>query len=326
MFFLVLLTSGAVTVSCFHFAFNTPSNRTAGGTLSPALAAFGTFAWGADSIGLVLGIWLAGRSRVWRSWSGWLRAVAYLLAYTYGRMLFSAVQDWLPQLTTAGAPTNEPGYVWFRWPGAAPQDYARPSLDLLTLLVLVWLLVPVFTITRGALADERLETKTGGTFSIASIFGWTTAAAMILVWIRFLTWKGVSPRTAYSFLTPTQAITEYVVEYLPSLVIVAACTFLLMWGWSGKWWLAIVALFGTLLVCSIGHRALYAVLEWTRGSSFGGNVLAGSALEHWSYIAGQNCMVWAAFGVARLTGVRFHRSPPATSARRMPAPLASQAG
>jgi len=276
------------------------------------LGAFGTFAWGADSLGVVLGVWLAGRSHVWRTSSGWLRAADYLFAYTYGRMLFEAVQDWLVQSGPSGrVATNA-----FRWPGTTLDDYARPALDLLTLLVLVWLLVPVFTITRGALADKKHDPNVSGTFSIASILGWTTTAAAILVWIRFLTWKGVSPETAYSFMTPTQALTEYVVEYLPSMLIEVACVFLLVWGWSGKWWLPFVTLAGALLIDSFGHKALYAVLEWTRGSSFSGNVLTGSALEHWSYIAGRNCMVWTAFGVARITGVRFHRSPAAKDANR----------
>jgi len=307
-FLFVLLTIGPVTVSCFHFVHNT------GGNPSPGSKAFGVFAWGADSLGLVLGVWLAGRSGVWRSWTGWVRATAYLFAYAYGRMLFSAVQDWLGQRSSG---INGPaGPVPFRWPGSTVEDYARPALDLLTVLMLVWLLVPLFTIARGSLADENSKSKTAATFSLASILGWTTTAALILVWIRFLTWKGVSPQTAYSFMTPTQALTEYVVEYLPSMVIEVACVFLLAWGWSGKWWLPFITLPGALLMDSFGHKALYAVLEWTQGSSFSGNVLTGSALDHWSYIAGRNCMVWAAFGVARLTGVRFHRFTAAKEATR----------
>jgi hypothetical protein len=189
------------------------------------------------------------------------------------------------------------------------QDYARPALDLLTLLMLVWVLVPVLTMARGALTDERDETRIRGAFSIASIFGWTTAAAMILVWIRFLTWKDVAPETAYSYTTPTQALKEYVVENLPSLLVVAGCACLLVWGWSGRRWWPFVTLAGALFIDSFGHKALYAMLRWAQGSAFSGNVLSGSALEHWSYIAGRNGMAWAAFGVARLTGVRFRRSP-----------------
>jgi len=307
MFFLVLLVTGAVTVSCFHFTHNGQWVRTGGGTPSPGWIALGTFAWGADSLGYVLAAWLAGRSRVWTTWSGRLRAAIYLLAYTYGRMLFSATQDWLIQPVNLGESS-----VAFRWPGALLQDYARPALDLLTLLVLVWLFVPVFTVTRSALAGDHDQLKARGTFSIASILGWTTVAAIILLWIRFLTWEGLSPRTMYTNMTPTKALTEYFVEYMPSLMIVAATILLLVWGWSGRWWLALIALAGALLLDSFGHKLFFAILEWVTGKSRQGNVLTGSALEHWSFIAGSKGIVWTVFGVARLTGVRLRRSPPAT--------------
>jgi hypothetical protein len=303
-----------VTVACFHYAYNV---KQIGGAQAAAWRAFGTFAWGADSVGAVLGVWFAGRSRVWGAWSGWVRAATYLLAYAYGRMLFSAVQDWLIQ-DHSGPFASWPGPIPFQWPGAHVQDYARPALDLLTLLMLVWVLVPMFTIARGALTDESDATRMRGAFSIASIFGWTTAAAMILVWIRFLTWKDVAPETAYSYTTPTQALQEYVVEGLPSLLIEAASVCLLMWGWSGRWWLPCITLAGALLIDSFGHRALYTVLRWAQGSSFSGNVLSGSALEHWSYIAGRTGTAWIAFGVARLTGVRFRRSS-RTKAMKAPA-------
>lgn len=299
-FLFVLLATGALTVSCFHYAQN--SIRAP----SPQVRAFGIFAWGADSAVLVLGMWLAGRWGVWRTWSGWIRAATYVVAFAYGRMLFSAVQDWLIQRGTGGNGWAEPAP--FRWPGGSLEDYARPALDLLALLVLVWLLVPIFTLVRGSLVDEKSEVKSAGTYSLASILGWTATAALILVWIRLLTWKGVSPQTAYSYMTPTQALTEYVVDYLPSSLIVVAWVFLLAWSWSGKWWLPIAALVGALLIDSFGHKALYALLTWTRGSSFTGGVLAGPALEHWSYVAGRTCMAWGAFGLARLLGVRFGRS------------------
>ncbi len=175
------------------------------------------------------------------------------------------------------------------------------------LLVLVWLLIPAFTLTRSTLAEDKLQPSARGTFSIASILGWTTAAALILLWIRFLTWKGVAPHTAFSSMTPTKALTEYIVEFVPSLLIAVTSTFLLAWGWSGRWWVPFVALLGALLIDSFGHKAYYAALEWATGNTLTGNVLTGPALEHWSYIAGRTFMAWIAFGVARLTGVRLQR-------------------
>ena len=302
-FFLALLLSGAVTASCFHLGYNSPWTQTAG-TRSPVWMAFGTFAWGADSLVFVLAAWLAGRSPVWSTWSGRLRAASYLFAFTYGRMLFGATQDWLSGSRSVETPNI------FRWPGAQLQDYARPSLDLLTLLMLVWLLVPIFTLTRSRIADKESRLDVRSTFSIASILGWTTVAALILMWIKFLTWKDVAPRTAYSYMTSTQALIEYFREYVPSMVITAAAIFLVMWGWSGRWWRPLVALTGAILLDSFGHTILYAILKWVTGDANQSSVFVGSALEHWSFVGGRNAIVWAAFGMARVTGVRLCRSVP----------------
>jgi hypothetical protein len=211
-------------------------------------------------------------------------------------MLFSAMQDWL-----SGARRAD-GVMTFRWPGAQWQEYARPSLDLLTLLMLVF--------TRGRLTDQDHRPNVPNTFSLASILGWTTVAALILMWIRLLTWKGVAPRTAYSFMTPTQALMEYFQECFPGLLITSAAIVLVVWGWSGRWWLPVVAFAGALFLDSFGHRLLYAIIKWTTGDENKGNVLAGPALAHGSFIAGRNAIVWIAFGAARFTGVRFQRSVP----------------
>jgi hypothetical protein len=216
-------------------------------------------------------------------------------------MLFSATQDWLSGSREVGVPHP------FKWPGVQLQDYARPSLDLLTLLMLVWLLVPIFILTRSRLTDPDPRFQVRSTFSIASILGWTTVAAHVLMWIKFLTWKDVAPRTAYSFMTSTQALQEYFREYVPSLVISSAVIFLVMWGWSGRWWPPLAALAGALLLNSFGHNILYAIIKWTTGDANQSSVFVGSALEHWSFVAGRNAIVWVAFGMARAAGVKLRR-------------------
>jgi hypothetical protein len=300
-FFVGLLTIGLITTGCYDLGYN--SSQTAG-VPSPSWKAFGAFAWGADSLVFVLAAWLAGRSRVWSTWQGRLRAAAYLFAYAYGRMLFTAMQVWLMGIRGAKGPMS------FRWPGAKLQDYARPSLDLLTLLMLVWIFVPIFTFTRSRLADKDQPPKVTGTFSISSILVWTTAATVILMWIRFLTWKDVAPETAYSFMTPTQALAEYFQEYFPSLLITSSAIFLVVWSWSGRWWLPVVVFAGALLLDSFGHTILFALIKWTTGEGYKSNVLTGPALERWSYLVGRIVIVWIAFGVANVTGVRFQRSVP----------------
>jgi hypothetical protein len=118
------------------------------------------------------------------------------------------------------------------------------------------------------------------TFSIAAILGWTTVAALILMWIKFLTWKGIAPQTAYSHMTPTQALIEHFRENVPSLMITSAAIFLVMWGWSGRWWQPLVALAGA----AFGQ---FRPQNPTRFSNGDGDAakqrLGGPAIEHWSY-------------------------------------------
>lgn len=302
-FFAGLLIIGPITAGCFDLAYNSPWTQTAA-VPSPGWKALGAFAWGVDSLVFVLAAWLAGRSPVWSTWSGRLRVGAYLFAYAYGRMLVSETQNWL--MVTTGAH----GLMPFRWPGAQLKDYARPSLDLLTLLALVWILVPVFTFSRGRLTDKDHPPNVSSTFSIASIRAWTTVAALILLWIRFLTWKDVAPLTALSYMAPTEALAEYFREYFPSLLLTSAAIFLVMWSWSGRRWLPLVVFAGVLLLDSFGHRILFAVIKWTTGDEQKSNVLAGPELEQWSFIVGRNAIVSIAFGLARLASVRFQRSVP----------------
>ena len=61
LFVIVLLAIGPITVSAFDLAFNHPSRASIGAPSTPWLI-FGTFMWGADSIGIVLAFWLAGRA------------------------------------------------------------------------------------------------------------------------------------------------------------------------------------------------------------------------------------------------------------------------
>lgn len=301
IFVLAFLLSGPVSVSLFHLGYNSPWTQTAGNP-SPGWMALGAFAWGADSLVSVFAAWLAGRSPVWSTWSGRLRAASYLFAFTYGRMLLWATQNWISGPRNADLPSV------FRWPGTQLNDYARPSLDLLTLLVLVWILVPVFILARSRLADQDHPPNVRSTFTMGSILGWTTVAVLILMWVRFLTWKGVSPQTAYSSMTATQALIEHVREHFPSQVIVSVTIVMLMWGWSGRWWISMAALAGAVFLDSFGHQILFAVLKWATGDSNQGSILVGPALEHWSFIIGRNAIVWVAFGVARATGVRLLRT------------------
>jgi hypothetical protein len=305
-FVVALLGMGPLTVSCFHLSYNTSWAQAQGRT--PSLVAFGTFAWGADALGIVLGAWLAARYQIWSTWSGRARALTYVLAFGYGRMLFSATQDWLIQANPSGGRTPPGVTIPFRWPGLDWQDYARPSLDLLSLLTLVWLLVPLFTVIRGQWCEAQERPESRPTFSLLFLLSWTTVSTIILLWIRFLTWKDIAPQTAYSFQTPTQALTEFATHNIPSEVITALVVIVAAWAWSGGWWRPVVGLLAALLIDGLGHNGLYAVLNWATGSTENQGVLSGPLLEQWSFLVGRNTSIWLALGLAALTGVRL-RSP-----------------
>jgi hypothetical protein len=300
LFLTALLSMGAISTYCFHFGYNRSRSPGGGSLTFPVL--FGTFMWGADWMSAVLAAWLAGREGVWRSWSGRLRVVIYLAAYAYGRMLHSSTQDWLHSHEVSNAP--------YPWPGANRDDYARPAIDLLTVLMLLWLLLPMFRLCRGCLADRRAALKRKS-FTVAFLFVWTTIAAMILLWIRFLTWEGVAPETAYSSAPAPALLTRMLTQRLPGRAVIAVAVMLMIVAWPRKRCVPIVAFVVALLLDAYGHRTLFWAIEFFTGQEAGSRVLTEPTMRRWSYFAGRNFIVWIAFGVAHLTGISFSpwRSP-----------------
>jgi hypothetical protein len=295
LFLTALIWMGAISTSCFDLGYN--RSRPPGGESPPALILFGTFMWGADSMSFVLAAWLAGREGIWRKWGGRIRVVVYLAAYTYGRLLFSATQDWLD--------ARDEG-LSYPWPGMNWDDYARPAIDLLTVLMLFWLLLPMFLLCRGVLADagSNLQRRP---VSIAFLFGWTAIAAVILLWIRFLTWEG-APDTAFSSMSATALLVRNLTQRLPSRVVIAIAIMLMILAWPRKWWVPIVAFVVAVLLDAYGHRAIYWTVEYFTGQEIGSRVMTEATIRRWSYLAGRNFIVWIAFGAAHLTGVSFRRA------------------
>ena len=93
--------------------------------------------------------------------------------------------------------------------------------------MLVWLLVPMFAICRGFLADGALNSRRKP-ISIAFLFGWTAVAAVILLWIRFLTWEGVAPKTAFSSASATALLVQNLTQKLPSKALIAVAVMLMI--------------------------------------------------------------------------------------------------
>ncbi len=292
LFLAALLSMSSVSTASFDYGYN--RSRPPGGQSPVPLIIFGTFMWGANSLEAVLAAWLAGRKGTWQTRSGWLRIAAYIAAYTYGTMLHSATQDWLH--------SRVEHQTRFRWPGLLWDDYSRPAIDLLSVLVLTWLSFPVFALFRGRLATKFQASEDRQGISLAFLFGWTAMAAVILLWIRFLTWEGVAPSTAYDSMSPTHMLTSYLTKNLPGEAVVCVATMLMVVAWPRRWWVPMAALAIALLIDSYGHRAIYWMIDYS-----GNNVLAGPAVKRWSYIARRNSTVWIAFGVAYLLGVSFQR-------------------
>lgn len=282
LFVSVLLLIGVITVSVFHYA-QTPN--------TPGLPPVGIFAWGMDSIGTVLAIWLVTRANIWRSCNGLLRVVTYIVAFAYGRMLFSATQDWL-----------NPSEAIFRFPGSKLEDYARPALDLLSLMMFTWLLTPVVIFSEAALSHSDEESKRSGRFSIYGLIGFTTAAALAIVWIRFLT-SNLAPQTAYSHLSPTDAIREWIGTYLPFTIPPLIAATVILYGLTKRWWLALLAFGCAVVLDGFGTGMVAFAVQNITGEQQGG-ILGGSHIDRWLYVCGRSLTTCCAFSTARLMGVR----------------------
>ena len=282
LFVAALLLIGPVTVSIFYYSLS-PN--------TPGPSPVGVFAWGMDSIGVVLAIWLVTRSNVWRSSGGLLCVAVYMIAYAYGRMLFSTTQDWL----NASDAT-------FRFPGGKLEDYARPALDLLSVMMFAWLLTPVAILSEAVLSDSDDGSKRSGRFSISGLIGFTTIAAFAIVWIRFLT-SEFAPQTAYSHQSPSDAIKEWIGTYLPFTIPPLIAASVILFGLTKRWWVALLGFLCAMILDGLGTTLVASALQYLTGQQQGG-ILGGAPIDRWLYICGRSLTVCCAFSTARLMGVR----------------------
>jgi hypothetical protein len=282
-----------------------------GGSAAAIVAkVIGTASWGwAHALCSLLSFWLAGRKDWWRSLHGWGRAVLYVAAFVYGSIFFYTLQDWLGNLRVQGWSLHfEPGAAPFHWPGLNRNDYATPAMLAVPILFQTWLLVAVFKLTRCALVEREQANEASATFSIATIMAWTALASAVLLSMKFLTWQGIAPDTAYSSMSVPKCALQFVKQDMPLCIISSLIAFLVVWSWSGQWRLPVAVLFIALPLDNYAHELVFRSLEpfgfEFRGS---GHVLAGDARQRWSYLAGGIWMVWSAFGMARLLGVQLRR-------------------
>ncbi|WP_200836716.1 hypothetical protein [Roseiconus lacunae] len=215
----------------------------------------------------------------------------YIIAYAYGRMLFSVTQEWW---TSSDAS--------FRFPGNELEDYARPVLDLLSMLMLSWLLTPVVTFAAIVLTSAGEAPKHTGRFSISGLIGFATTAAVAIAWIQFLT-SDLAPQTYYSHLSHTDAIKEWIGASLPFKIPQTIAATVILFGLTKRWWSVIPAFVAAIALDGIGTSIVASIAEQVTGHQQGG-ILGGSIVDRYLYTFGRSITVVSAFSTARLLGVR----------------------
>ncbi len=282
MFAVVLLTLGAGSVSLFQFA---QQQSSAG------ITPFGAFVWGLDSIDFVLAVWLAARKGIWVSWQGWLRGLGYLTAYAFGRMFFSSTQDWWVNADD----------TW-RLPGSKAEDYARPAIDLLMLLMSTWLVTPLAILVRLRLSADDQNSGTIKRLSISNLMVLMTVAALSLAWVRFLTTE-FAPSTYYRHLTQVAAIKLWIGEYLPQLLPPLLAIFLVAYGLTKNGWQMVFIFALAFLIDVIGTRSIESIQQALHGVR-GTGILSGNLRDALLYIGGRTSIHIIALTGAATLGVR----------------------
>lgn len=268
-----------------------PAQQCLSRSTSDTMGPLWIFTWGMNSIGVVLALWLVARTAVWKTWQGWLRVAVYVAAYTYGRMLFSATQDWWVD-QNAG----------FRWPGLDYQDYARPAIDLVSIVMLTWLVIPVVVFLRIQLASPDELAPRERRFTMFGLIGFVTTVAVGMGMIQFLATE-YAPETAYSYGSPSSVLWNWLTTNLPYKLSPLAAAVLVLWGLTKRWWMAPLVLGLAICVDALGTQLIAFIIEQTTGESKGG-ILGDSHSSRWLYVGGRTFTLWGAFAVARLLNVR----------------------
>ncbi len=264
--------------------------------------------WGAVTwVPLLLAMWLAGRKDWWRNGYGWARFAVYIAAFIYGACLYAPVSYWVDCVDVDGFSLSlPPDCERFQWPGLHPDDFAMSLMEGLGLLFQVWLVAPIFRLSRFALVEEGNAFKQSSTITIASIMLWTILASFIVALIHFLTLRGIAPKTHYDELFAADALRQFALQRAPMHAISVLVTWLIAWGWSANRWRPFMVLAMALPLSYFLHDSVYRTLDWI-GADVQSQTLMTFPFATFEYVTGQVFMVWTAFGVARLLGVRLKR-------------------
>ncbi len=134
------------------------------------------------------------------------------------------------------------------------------------------------------------------------MIAFTTIAAVTIVWIKFLA-SDFAPKTAYSDLSPSMVMKQWIGNYLPFEIPPLLAAILILYGISKRWWWAVPAFFVALALDALGTHAVATALEYISGQPQGG-ILGGSARDRWAYVGGRSLTTFCAFATASWLGVR----------------------
>ncbi|MBI1246852.1 hypothetical protein GC197_03280 [bacterium] len=282
LFVAALLFVGPISVAFFQYRV-----RAHQGELTPDVVFF----WGMDSLPAIVAVWLVMRSHVWTSWQGWVRAAIYLVAFSYGRILFDATQErWI----------DPESYIHL--PGTRFEDFARPAIDTLMVLMMAWLLTPIAMICLAELSTPTEPATRSRHFSIWGLIGFVTLAAIIMGWVQLLA-SDFAPQTNYSNASTAKALQIWLGQYAPMHIPHLLAAMLIMFALTKRWWWALAALPAAILFDALCTQLIiYVVKQFNGNAQFG--ILSNANLNRWLYITGRSLTLWSALCTASLLGVR----------------------
>ncbi|MBI1246855.1 hypothetical protein GC197_03295 [bacterium] len=248
------------------------------------------FIWGMPLMNkTILAVWLVTRSNVWNHWQGWLRAGIYSLAFAYGIMLFESIY-------LAGRAMQP-----FHLPGANWVDYYQPTSELVSVLLLAWLLAPMAFVFSTELSAENDPVVRPRRFSILGLIGYITTAAILMGWIQLIT-SDFAPWDASGGSTTAEVQWAWLGE-LPYKMPDLLAAMLLLFGLSKRWWWAVAALPAAIVVSQLTDQGITYAAEQITGAPRW-PIIPNTGLDPWIAVTGRMLFVWVALGMARLLGVK----------------------
>lgn len=283
----------------------------------PASDMLNYFAWGLNTVGSILAVWLIARCSLWQTVPGRLRALTYLGFFLLGSAIGDSVQRLIHQLKPNGFPPGGFGFSQpLRWPieidripGTRLDDYSLVLAESLTIATVAWVLFPLWVGLRFRLTEAEYGIYQKPTFSISTILLWTSALGGLLGCTQLLTWWA-APSSYLSRYTGAEAISDFILLRIPSGFLTGSCVLAIAFAWSLRWFQHLALVCCAIFADGMGHHFVYSTLAATfavpvpRCDAF-----TSTPLFYWSYILGRGFVAWAGFGIAYRFGLRLVLPP-----------------